>query len=211
MIDYDYTFDHFWEVYSHNFDLLDEGEVRARYEALVTKIKDAQERARIRKERMRARILFWVNFSRAFIKWFLYAFYIALGAGALWLASICFWPVIGFVQWLFSYDFPSLIPILIIGGKIFFCIMVVVGIVAIFHRFRIMQAIGETALDGALTCCIPLVVVGKMIAAPFKWLGKGCYSVVEFVQVFYEENCPPISIVSDDEAAIEEAVEEGSL
>jgi hypothetical protein len=35
--------------------------------------------------------------------------------------------------------------------------------------------------------------------------------VADFISVFYEENCPPISIISEDDETIEEAVGEASV
>ncbi len=206
-----WRFESFWSYHSSVFSLLDKEEVKTRYEELVVKIEEAQERAEISRKRMRDRILFWVNFSRAIIKWFLYVFYIAIGLGALWLASVCFWPVIGFFGWLFNFEFSSLLPLLVFSGKILIGAILVTGVVMLVRRFKVVQTCGSAAWEGAVACSPPFVLLVGMVCAPFKWIAKGFMNAKEFVEVFYEENCPPISIVSDDEAAIEEAIEESVI
>ena len=206
--DKDYEdFDYLWRIHgSQSFGLLDKEETRKRHEDLVSSIKEARERSEARKEKMRARILFWVNFSRVFVSWFLYAFYVAVAIVALWLAYVCVGPLVGIVKWLFAFEYASLLPFLVIGAKVGFLVLLSFIFVVLMHRFSVVQRCTESAVRGAVMCSPPFVLLWAMISAPFVWVWNGLNSCYDFVVMFYEENCPPITMISEDEEAIEEAV-----
>lgn len=172
------------------------------------KVAEARERGRLRKEKWRQRIVFWTNFSRVFIKHFLTAFYVALAAGVAYLAyliagptwdGIC-WIANGIV-WLFS-DTGSL-TVLWTGIKISFWLAFATATVYVLARLGWIQRFWEVLCDGLGRICPPFYLVGRF----WRWLCGGCSAVAEFVAMFYEENCPPITLVSDEEGAVEEVAE----
>jgi ABC-type multidrug transport system fused ATPase/permease subunit len=204
-------FDEFWSYYKSTFSYLKEDEARELYVVLYAQIEAAKEKARIRKEKMRQRLIFWTNFSRVFLKWAFNIFYILMAIGVGWLfynfAAPCFWAVVDLVVFLCSFN-P--IPFLLFVAK---WLLIALGAFAFFYvfwRFSFLRK-GAGLLGRALVgISPPFVLLWQLFATPFVWLAHGFASVCEFVAMFYEENCPPITIISEEEAAIDAAMEEST-
>jgi hypothetical protein len=200
--------DPFWTTYGHNYETLTEAEVKALFVEYMPKILAAREESRIRKEKRKQRMIFWINFSRVFIKWSLNVFYVLLSAAALygliWIAgpawsTLCW--VAGGIYWLFT-DVGCLSVLWFIAKMVFF-VLLFGGTVALLMRLGWIQKFGEVAGDGLSKLAPPFYVVGRF----FDWIGKCCEKFIEFCKMFYEENCPPIKLVTDEEAAIAEVAE----
>ena len=149
------------------------------------------------------------NFSRVFIKWFLNVLYGAvvvgllygtyLIAGPLWNA-ICY--VCNGIYWLFT-DTGSL-SFLFGFLKVIFWLVISFGAIYLLARIGWIQKFGSVLWIGLSKLSPPFYLVGKFL----NWVGSGFAVIGEFISMFYEENCPPITLVTPEEEVVEAIAEE---
>lgn len=200
-----WDFESFWNSKSYHFNLLDRQEVEAIFNEYMPKIIEAHERAKKRKEELRKMLIFWTNFSRVFIKWFLNVFYVALALVALYLVVLAvpyIWDGLCWfgngIYWLFT-DGGS-VEMLLFVLKITGLGLLFGGIIFVLAKVGFLQRFWEGMCHGCSKLAPPFYVVPKF----FAWVGGGFTAAGEFVKMFYEENCPPITLVSPEEAKVEE-------
>jgi hypothetical protein len=117
--------------------------------------------------------------------------------------AICY--VCNGIYWLFT-DVGSL-SVLWLLLKVLFWSSLLVGSLAMLAKIGWLQRFFEALGIGFSKLAPPFYLVGKL----FSWICGGFKAVGDFVSMFYEENCPPIKLVSPEEAAIEEKiVQEGT-
>jgi hypothetical protein len=208
------TFEDFWDFYINRFKVLSKDEAKAIFDEYMPKFEEARERAKIRKKKWRDRIIFWTNFSRVFIKWamniayfaltglLLYLTYLFAGMtlGALW-AALCWCG--DFIIWLFT-DTISWTFVLFVGKLIIWMGLSAIAI-AMLTRFGFVQKFSNAFLSGLGYITPPSYIV----SVPFRWIINGFHNLCEFIAMFYEENCPPIKIVSKEEAVVESVAQNG--
>lgn len=200
------NFDSFYS--KTKFLVLTREEVEELYNQYMPMVLKARERAKLRKEQIRQQLIFWTNFSRVFIKWTMNILYVGLVIGlAYGLFAIVgpVWDAICYVgnaiYWLFTNE-GSLELLSIIGKTLLFggiTIAVVYGLTKIGW----MEKFFSVCYEGFVKITAPLYVFTHL----FNWIGNGFKNIYEFITMFYEENCPPIKIISDEEAIIEEIAE----
>jgi hypothetical protein len=198
-------FERFWR----NYDIrtLPKEQAEAFYVTRMAKIIETQRRVKERKEKMRQRLIFWTNFSQVFLKWFFNICYIALAIFVFWalfkITPPVFFFVVDFVKLLFTFD---VLPFLIWVGiwLVRFLVVVVPTVIVIygFVRFEIVQKCGVAMGSSIMAVSPPFVLVAQWFVLPFIWGGNGICNTIEFVKMFYEENCPPITIISGEEEMI---------
>ena len=154
---------------------------------------------------MKQRLVFWSNFSSVFVKWGMNIFYILLTVTMIYLCYLIVEPIIGLLSWVGTFD-P--VPMFMFVGKIL--VLVCLTGVAIYGllKFKVFSLCCEKGLEAAVAVSPPFVLVGKVFAAPLVWIWKCLKAIAEFSAVFYEENCPPIKIVSIEEEKIQQKIEE---
>lgn len=169
-------------------------------------IKEAEERFAARRKAQAERFAFAINASRMCLKgvfsailvmviiFILYAtaFWIvpALWIGIIWITRLP-WGIISEVA---AYTIGMLVSVFLVAYLIV--------------RLRLPERLIESralnaTVDGINTIGEGFPIVGRAIAAPFVWLGKIVSAFADFVSMFYEDNCPPIIIVSEEEDALE--------
>jgi ABC-type multidrug transport system fused ATPase/permease subunit len=199
----------FWIDWKYFFTEMQKEEVQTYFEAVAAAVQAARTRAAERKKKLREQLIFWSNFSSTFLKWFFNIAYLGAGALVIWLLYLGTWPVLCFC-WdtiVFLCTFNP-IPFLLWVGKVFVIVGVCFVVVYGFYRFGMLRrgaAAAGWACAGALP---PIFLVGDLVCMPFKWTFKAISAFFDFAAVFYEENCPPIKIVSVEEESIETAAEE---
>lgn len=192
---------------SYDFDDLEVipiEEAQQIFNDLMEKYRKAKERSDARKENIRKRVLFWVQFSQVFVKWALYLLYVVLGLVATYLAYICFGPILEFIRWILSTDLSTLIPLLIVTAKFSIAFMLVFAVAFVLLKFSLGRKLIDLILVGIMACAPPAELLCKVLFAPFKWFYHGLNLTCEFISVFYEENCPPITIISETEEGLED-------
>lgn len=206
--DEDHDFKYFWYHNGGCFNVLEKNEVKEIVENYLDKLINAKKRARERKEKFQSQMVFFVNFSRIFIKGFLNVFYFALFLTVLYstikwilpglyygaLQTVDLFKLLLTFNWL-KFGSDS-IYWFIRGCAVLLAVFVIVKIA----QFLIVVPIFKKAL-------IPFSLIGNIILAFGKWIDNLLSNAIEFISMFYEENCPPIVIVSDEEAEIEEKVQ----
>lgn len=202
-----FTFETFWD--RRGFIMLKENDDkeywRERYEAIVVKREAAKLRAEEKKRKMQARLTFWINFSSVFVKWVLYVVYAGLIAGSGYMA-INFGG--GALSWFWGMLFGTdWINVLMYSGGFIACVTALATFVWAAEKYswlgKTVDFIGDAI--GAVTRPILLPILSAIMAL----LGglAVCFETsVEFVEMFFAENCPEIIIVSDEDEQIEESV-----
>lgn len=196
-------FDFFWDYHRHHFEILTEEEAKEKHATVVKKLEKAERHAEERKKKLRARLAFWANFSRVFIKWLLNIAYIALAVFGVWAAISLIGPFFSLIGMLFTANYVPFLLFLVKGVAICFA---VAGIVYGLAQIGFVEKCRRAAVAGGKTAFIPVELLWNIICVPFAWIRMGFEHFMDFVSIFYEENCPPINIVSNEDESIEEAV-----
>lgn len=201
-------FIHFWNARFVRYNILKQEDVEKIFNETMPKVMEARKRAKARKDKLRERMIFWTNFSRVFIKWSLNAFYIGLVMFVLYGLYLVAGPAWDLVSWIASGIYSLFtdevsLGVLWAGCKIALWGAVFIGITYALCRLGWIQRFADALLAGLSKLCPPFYLVGYL----FGWIGSGFRSVKEFVSMFYEENCPPIVLVSSEESLVEAVAE----
>lgn len=175
---------------------LDNDKITEIWNEYKDRIEKAKIKAELKKKLLRGRITQLVNISQVFIKLFINLAYIALLCGTIYLLWNLALPAWEFGQFIFSLIL-SIDILSFIQGVFTACLIGITTIITVVILMKI----------GKLYLITPCVFVKKAFEACFIRMFKVCDSIREFIAVFYEENCPPITIISDEESQIEEEIE----
>jgi hypothetical protein len=197
------SFQEFWNNYNSKFTLLAQEEVEALFNEYYPQVEQARVDRENRQKRMREILIFWTNFSRVFIKWTMNVAYIAISLAFLYVCCLAVGPVItffvsvyDFIIWLFT-DIGSL-KILSIIGKILLYMMLGSSFVWVLAKTNILDTFFGACYRGFVFISPPFY----LFVALWEWICAGFKSVEEFVSMFYEENCPPIVLISEEESIL---------
>jgi len=209
------SFQRCWSIFWSECErtvIIDAEEAELKYDVLVAKIEEARALSAARKKRMRELIIFWVGFSRMLIKSFLYVLYAGAAVAALWflifiVPSVLFSVIstIGFVfGWMYNlivsmFTSESFIPFMFFVGKIVALAATITAGGIALSRVSAVEKTVECASRVWDSLTPPAEAAGRAIATPFRKIGGAVLVVKEFVEVFYEENCPPIVYESSSE------------
>lgn len=180
----------------------DDEECRAIFDNLVAVLRKRDEAAKLAAEKRKAWIVFWVNFSSVFIKWGLNLGYVGLAAlltyfAVVWLPplAIASWDLLVWcVNGIFTIDFFNILYLfaiwafrilLIVGG------FLALGVVIVRRNEQIRNGLGM--VFG------PLAIIPKVGGAVLGYCLETAENVCQFCVSFYEESCPPIKIVTEDD------------
>lgn len=231
------SFQYFWCDNQFRFYGMAQNDAQAVWDEYAQRVKEAQEKYEARRKKYQAMMVWWVNFSRIFIKGALNLIYAVLACLVLY-ATVFY--VIPFLLWgggkilEFAYYLITMDWMGIFGSFLSFCgwllywtfniggfIAVVAGACFLIKKsaprfqpyfqpvvdraFNVSFKAYDTSISAILPPLAAVAGVFKGCTGFFKGLVVG---MIEFVAVFYEENCPVVQIVSDEDAAIA-ALEEG--
>jgi len=201
-------FEAFWAARSLKFETLSKDEVEFLYREFMPKIAYARLEGEQRRAALREKLIFWTNFSRVFIKWGLNVFYVFLTIGVAYLAylaSVPVWHVLTWIAdgilWLFT-DEGSL-DFLKMFAKTMAWLVVGAGTGILLARISWLQNFGSLCYKGCVVLSPPFYLLGKFGG----WVADGVVHFLDFAAMFYEENCPTITIISEEEAVIEKIIE----
>lgn len=211
--------DNFDELYyrwqdASDYKSLGAQEVKQLWEKVAPAIKAAEEHRQANEERRKRWLVFWVNFSRVFVKCTLNVLYVLLFAICAY--ALAFWvvPCLWFVAklivgFLCSLVWSDLVYVAKIVGKVLLGIGILAVVVAAIIKFfiwaKVLVKLSDSFVELGGAIAPPFVAIGSAVSACCRYcLGffSGC---AEFVAVFYEENCPPITIVSEEETEEDES------
>lgn len=189
----DRDFDDFWYKFSSKFKVLKCGDAAIHWTKFREEILAAQEKSKERRKKLNEQLVFWVGFSKAFIQALMWVAYGALGLGVVYVTL--FW-IVPFVAWLayimLTVDWLFVSWVLL---KVFIGAGMLIG--AIYLLFRSMKS--ERVRKYVAP---PVSIVAEVSGAVFVSVMKVIGGTIDFVHMFYENNCPPITIVEDAEATI---------
>lgn len=206
-------FEAFWDRNRYEYSFLTKEEAEHFYVTRMAKIIAARKRVEERKEKMKQRLIFWTNFSHIFLKWFFNICYIVLAVVVAWvlwkIVPPCISAIFAFIAFLATFE---VLPFLIWLGTWLVRVGAVGGALAIvvycFWRFSLIRKCGYALGSSLSAVSPPFVLLGTWFCLPFKWTVAACVNTVEFIKMFYEENCPPITIVSGEDETIAEELGE---
>lgn len=191
-------FSNYWMIYGPSCEMPEE-EAENYFNGIKNGIIKKKERSEKRRAEMQKRIVFWVNFSRGLLKWAMNGIYIALVCWMVYLGWTFSASIASFFGSIFSVDSFWFVMTCAKFGILGAVVAVVLLGVPYFIWKHTPTKVGEVVKTGTKKAVPALDLTTKVIVAPFVWLGKGIVSCVEFVRTFYEESCPPIKIVKDEE------------
>lgn len=193
---YVYDFDHLFKCYAYD---LEEEECREVYDSIIKAINDAKARKEEIKKRRYDQMVFWSNIGKTFVAWLMYVLYVSLFVASIYAVILLINPLIGLIKFIFSADYSWVIPTLFVLGKLLLLFSVVFVVTYILIRAEFMQPVRT----GLKSCVLPFTILSSAVKYLF-FIPVNCVNTIkEFISVFYSENCPRITIVSDEEEEIE--------
>lgn len=195
-----YDFAEYWKDAGQNTGIPKE-KLEAIYVSFQEQRAAAVARAAARREAFRKRMVFWVNFSRVFIKFALNVFYV-LVAGLVGYAfykvgiPIIVWSFKGLLSvslfdWIMATTTASIwvINSLILATIAYSIVRLAMASPPIAHK--------STQILGTVFSPV------KYLCESFcDWVGGMIESACSFIAMFYEENCPQVTIVTEEEEAL---------
>lgn len=203
-----HDFKYFWYHNGCQFNILEKNEIKEIVESYLSKLIDAKKRSEERKKRFQNQMVFFVNFSRVFIKGFLNVFYFALFltvayATVKWILPGLYY---GLLQAAELFKLLLTFNWLKFGSdSVYWFIRGCAVALAMYVAFKIVKLLVDVPVFKK--ALVPFSLIGSVILAFGKWIDNLLCNIIEFVSMFYEENCPPIVLVSEEEAEIEEKVQ----
>lgn len=199
-------------MYTKRFDfkILKPEDLKSLFEKYSFQMKTAVAKAKLRKEKWRQRLIFWTNFSRVFIKWAMNLFYVGLALLFLYIGYSVAIPIWWFICWvcngiIWMFSDSGSLAAMWVTAKILFFAALGLGIVVLSTKIGLVQRLGEAFVSGFEKVSAPLYI----LFVPFGWIKSRIDSFLEFAAMFYEENCPPVKLVNEEEAVIESVAKNG--
>lgn len=195
-----FNFEVFFNDRNNNFVSMSREEVERKWTEVRDKILAAEEIAKEKRELLKQRIAFWVNVSRVVIKSALNLFYVTLVLAIVYAVSVwglpAFWVVAKCVWWLTVgfFSFAWVVPVFQVLFSVGVMLAVIVGL------SKVAPKVAPKVLDTVVVTPWNIFVDANKSALN-KFVDV-CTCVIEFIEVFYEENCPPVTIVDEGEADI---------
>lgn len=205
------------EKYDPIFFNKEYSDVRAEWQAAwdeyKARIKEQRALAQKKKDMLRDRIIWWSNFSRIFIKGLLNLLYVGVAAatiyfGVTWVIPTMFEVCVGvchFIAAAFAasseVDFMGILKWLL-GWTVFVLGWATAFVATVFAIVYLLKSVkwpvkkAKRMITGIFG---PFVVAGSTFCS---WFGRTFVWTTEFIMMFYEQNCPPITIVDESEERI---------
>ena len=179
-----------WKMYGEFCLSLKEDEAKQLYQTYFAKLDRQQSIYEIRAKKRRERLIFWVNFSRGFVRVLLWLVYLFLIGFILCVAYLFGWQVLSGFFWVtstvargvFSWSFLTVLLAILSAG-------LVLGV--IFRYANLQYTANESAKNAE-----PSIASSAMKNLKTR-LKNVQYGVVEFLILFYEDHCPPVKIVEN--------------
>ena len=203
-------FESFWCRYEKRFVVLNREQVEIIFAEYMSKVMVARDEARLRKERWRQRIIFWNQLQPGVHQMGNEYRLGALAILLLYLAYEVAGSVWNFLSWcgsLIVWLFTDAISFSLLWfiGKLLLWFGVSWAAWSLLIKIGFVQRFVEVLLQGLYYISLPFF----LLLVPVRWIKSGCETFAEFASVFYEENCPPIILVNEDEAAVESVAQNG--
>lgn len=184
----DSTFEYIWfrlvDEITIGSPTLSQTEAQAFYEKHIELIRQTLQIKREKAAKRRNNIVFWVNFSRVFIKGLLNIFYLGLALGMLW----CLWSnkdnIISVLFAVWNFD--------VLASFLWVTLM----ILKLSLVFTVIYFIVRFSSEKLGPIFKPVFDIYRGIV---NYIGSKVCDVGDFISVFYEENCPAINIISEEE------------
>ncbi len=195
-----------WPTFKYKFNLLQEQQAAELHSKWALKIQQDEETRKIRDQKRKERWLFWINFSSVFVKYGINVAYVLFTILAIWTLFYITMPVINCiiscVVWIFdlliSINLSHVFDFVWRFGVIASLIALIMFIIIKLPENKATAKLGMLIVNAIIKVSPQLSLVWTVISAPFIWIYNGCVSTKEFITMFYEENCPPVEIVTEE-------------
>lgn len=212
--DLTFDFNYFWKHNHDLFSILTKEEVEFLCETRLAKIIADIETRKKREQALRAFFTKIAAISQVVVKFIMYVLYIGLAVGltvgtyyaAPAVFSFIKWVIFStggawedFIIWIKSvFTVEVITTIMIVISLLLSAVVLVALLVFAAFKIRLGSAIAQGCQATAVAFTPIFVFIGKIIAWPFLKLAAFVKGVIEFTAVFYEENCPSITIIEED-------------
>lgn len=196
--DYD-NFDWFWHHYNDKFSQ-SKDEILEIWDKIRKNIIKLKEQRAARKEAIRQNIIFWTNLSSTLLKWFFNIFYaclfIVVGLAFILYGSTLAAGFLACIAWCLIHlmTFEWILAIKwIVGGIFGLCLLVTI----IYSLYKSWKSFNKQIKHS--TILLPVALIVGISVAFCKKVTNVLLNIKEFFSMFYEENCPPITIIEREE------------
>lgn len=208
------SFDYFWHRHGAKMMLMEHSEAETYFTSLVEQVEAERERKAASEKAWREFFAQMVVVSRVVIKTLLYILYAGFAVGlvaGVYYGTMPFLSLLHSIgQWIgdslshffgllgntFTTEFVTMILAWAGAFLGIFVTIILTALTAFKLRLGSMIMRGSEAIGQAM---YPYVkVFTRVISWPFVKLQKFCVDVKDFIGMFYEENCPAITIVEED-------------
>ena len=198
------SFERFWERHSLLFSFIDEAEAKAEFERLQEVIKAENERKEILRKRVDKIVMAFVTLGRVCVKGIFNLSAVAGAALIVWAVYSFTGPVTDFIVFFAQDVWSFLVSIEIMsvmktGLTILGITALITGIVLLTRKREAPQGLYDFSVKAGNTIAWPFVSILKILWMPLNFIGIGILKAKEFVEVFCENNCPPITIIDEEE------------
>ncbi len=212
-----HDFETFWACEHSNFEVLKKEEVEQKFNAFKEKILQWRVEREAREAARRERMAFWVNFSQVFFKGLVNVFYVALTCFVawvlykgipvyIWCAKTAVW-----LSWMFVANIVPITTWLSCGFAFFGAVYILTCAILRSKWAKVAAKKTVQTSKDVLTAHVPMPkkFLPTCVSTAFsKYVVGSVEGAKDFVHMFYENNCPPITILSGEDAEVEAALAE---
>ena len=175
---------------------LSRDEAQKIYDELMPKLIKAKKESEERRVKLRKQFAALINCSNVLFKFGLNILYIILGAiiifAVVWLLWLIGYVILSIAVWLWNCN-P--LPFIVMALKILPVAGTIGGIIYGLYRFGLLKSTYEKCCSKTKEIFAPIKIIGDISKSFKNYVLDSVISIVDFTTMFYENNCPPITIV----------------
>jgi hypothetical protein len=175
-------------------------EAKKIYDELMPELIKTREENEERREQLKKQFATLISCSNILFKFGLNILYVILGAIIIltvgWLLWLIGYVILSIVVWTWNCN-P--LPFIVMVLKILTVAGIIGGIVYGLYKFGILKSTYEKAYNKTREIFTPIKVVGDISRSFKNYVINSTLSIIDFITMFYENNCPPITIVDAED------------
>jgi hypothetical protein len=202
------NFDTIWRIegWSKSTFGKSKSELEEIYNRVRAIIDERRRKDELRREKIKKRVLFWVNISQSVIKGFFNLLYVSLFVGVGFLTFVYGGSfVLGSIACTY-YIIATLVSVhwwnglLLIGywGGLVASGVVILALIITFLYFSANAFCKVVVKTNFTPILLPYSIVRDILVAVGGYIANICISIIDFISMFYAENCPGITIIDSE-------------
>lgn len=201
------SFESYWKGYSYCYSYLTKEEAQEIFLEFIERLEAARAKQRLLKERRDAKFVFWINLSRTFCKLAMNIIYFALLISVAAVSVYCIPLVFKFMYHSWFWIMNNFVFIFQFSLGVFVCIALAVGFVALYMSVMTRPETNDFLGKTSKAVVFPFAIILDAMKSLLVYAVGLLKGMKNFMATFYEESCPQIKIVSDEEAELEAEIQ----